>query len=76
MKPGDHECAASGCGAIIESQEVFCHEHYAPLPREIKSELGETWRRARRDPEAYREARQAAIDWLSLHFNPNQGRLF
>lgn len=74
------ECAADGCDVIVSADHLMCKAHWYRVPQHLRNEVWQTWRRARREPEAYREAREAAIASLrpgARHEAPKpQGSLF
>jgi hypothetical protein len=62
MAVGDHECAVPKCTTPARAAQLMCYAHWKALPKKIQRDVNFTWSRYRQDPEAYREAREAAID--------------
>lgn len=54
-------CAATGCTEQVSAEFLMCRNHWFRVPQDIRNKVFQTWRRARRDPEAYQEARSEAI---------------
>jgi hypothetical protein len=70
-------CAALGCTVEVSSEHLMCIPHWRALPRAIRIAVNETWRNVGHDTEAYRSARDAAIQWHVDHPKPGntQGSL-
>ncbi len=64
------ECKAPGCRRRLNNGMVFCTEHWNALPRELRDGIYA----AKRRPEKYRGAHQAAISWLSQNRPQPQDR--
>lgn len=71
---GNHKCAVEDCLEQARPGQLMCLAHWRSLPKPLQRDVNHTWARYRYEPEAYREARQAAVD----HFKgrrAQQGRL-
>ncbi len=73
---GKHECAAPGCTKLVDNDKLMCVGHWKALPLDIQREVWLTWRRVHRDPNAYRVARQRAVDWQEKNGTARQGGFF
>jgi hypothetical protein len=65
------ECAADGCGKHVPKGMLMCKPHWFVVSKSTRDEVWLTWRVLEREksPEtiaAYREARDKAIDEVSL----------
>lgn len=61
-----HECAATGCKAMIRRGLLMCAPHWRMVPLGEQRAIYRTWRAFQRNEdgskEAYRAAVQAAVD--------------
>lgn len=57
-----HDCAAHGCAERVDHDKLMCLKHWRMVPADIRSLVWSTWRRVSRDPSAYREARDKAVE--------------
>ena len=64
------ECHAGGCRRRLDNGMVFCTEHWNALPRELRDGIYA----AKRKPEKYRGAHQAAVSWLAQNRPQSQNR--
>jgi hypothetical protein len=64
------ECKAPGCRRRLNDGMVFSTEHWNALPRGLRDGIYA----AKRMPEKYRGAHQAAISWLSQNRPQPQDR--
>jgi CDP-diacylglycerol pyrophosphatase len=55
------ECKAPRCRQRLNNGMVFCTEHWNALPRGLRDGIYA----AKRKPEKYRGAHQAAVSWLA-----------
>lgn len=53
----------------------MCVPHWKALPPDIQREVNSTWRHVRREPEAYRVAREKAVQWHRDHPDQRGGLL-
>ncbi len=73
---GEHACAVDGCTATAKAGQLMCWPHWKRLPRRLQFEVNDTWRRYRRDPEAYLSAKAQAVAWWREQDQaPTQGEL-
>lgn len=72
------KCAIDDCLEQITPDRLFCKAHWFATPKPIRAAVNRTWRDIAHDREAYREAREKAIQWH--RDNPNkanrQGSMF
>jgi len=54
-------CPVKGCTAHAKPQQLMCWPHWRRVPKALNHAVFDTYRNMRQDPEAYREARDAAI---------------
>lgn len=73
---GEHICAVEDCHNLAKPGQLMCWPHWKDLPRALQSAVNKTWARIRYEPEAYREARAAAVDyWRGRSASAAQGSL-
>lgn len=60
---GEHTCAIEDCALSARPEQLMCFGHWKATPLNLQRRVNATWRRFRYEPEAYREARDAAIAW-------------
>ncbi len=60
---GEHYCAVEGCNVKVAADRLMCRPHWLGLPMKLQRDVNGAWSRVRREPEAYREAREAAVEW-------------
>lgn len=58
----NHPCPAEGCTKEAKPGQLMCWPHWKGLPRVIQNAVNATWRNVRREPDAYRIAREKALD--------------
>lgn len=72
-------CAAENCNATVDPERLMCLRHWRMVTDATQREVYATWRRVRREPQAYRDAREKAIDEVAQaeanRTNINQGKL-
>ena len=56
-----HACAISGCEKPVKGGQLMCWPHWRRVPRALNHAVFDTYRNLRKDPKAYRQARDAAI---------------
>jgi len=56
-----HACAISGCEKPAKDGQLMCWPHWRRVPRALNHAVFDTYRNLRSDPQAYRQARDAAI---------------
>lgn len=54
-------CPVKGCTAHAKPQQLMCWPHWRRVPKALNHAVFDTYRNMARDPNAYREARDAAI---------------
>lgn len=64
---GEHACAVDGCAKLAKAGQLMCFPHWKGLPRAHQVAVNCTWARYRFEPEAYREAKDAAVAWWAGH---------
>lgn len=42
--PPRHRCSAVACDELVESRHLFCGPHWALVPRQLRTELRQTFR--------------------------------
>lgn len=55
-------CAIPTCTAPAKDHQLMCWPHWRRVPKALNHAVFDTYRNMRRDPSAYRQARDAAID--------------
>lgn len=55
-------CPVDGCDAAVKSGQLMCRGHWFSTPKPLQQAVNRTWRNFRKDPHAYREARDAALE--------------
>ncbi len=70
------ECPINGCTVMCKPEILMCLPHWRMVPRELGRTVNDTWRRVRRDPNAYREAREEAIAIVNAKVGERTGSLF
>jgi hypothetical protein len=75
--PANNSCPVDGCNATARPGQLMCWNHWKGLPIRTQSNVNATWRNVRRDPDAYRVARDKALDYYRNGGNghPAQGDL-
>jgi hypothetical protein len=56
-----HPCPVPNCTALAKDQQLMCWPHWRRVPKALNHAVFDTFRNLRADPEAYRQARDAAI---------------
>lgn len=56
-----HPCPIDGCTRLAKDGQLMCWPHWRRVPKPLNRAVFETYRNLRRDPETYRQARDAAI---------------
>lgn len=69
---GEHACAVEGCMKLAKAGQLMCFPHWKELPRSHQLAVNRTWARYRYEPEAYEEARAAAVAWWANRSPVNQ----
>ena len=54
-------CPINGCTAHAKPNQLMCWPHWKRVPRALNRAVFDTYANLRRDPAAYRQARDAAI---------------
>lgn len=57
-----HACAIPGCERPAKDQQLMCWPHWRRVPRALNHAVFDTYRNIARDPAAYRQARDAAVN--------------
>ena len=55
-------CPIKGCTRHAKPNQLMCWPHWRRVPKALNHAVFDTYRNIRNDPEAYREARAAAIE--------------
>lgn len=58
-----HPCAAPDCTAPAKAGQLMCLSCWKRTPRALQRAVNAAWRNIRHDTQAYREARDAAVEW-------------
>lgn len=61
MSATGNPCPVEGCERLAKPNQLMCWPHWKRVPKALNHAVFDTYRNIRRDPEAYREARDAAI---------------
>ena len=63
MKPAKigHPCPVAGCPRHAKPHQLMCWPHWRRVPKFLNRMVFDTYATMGRDPEAYRQARDAAI---------------
>lgn len=62
--PHDNHCAVAGCAAKAKAGQLMCLPHWKALPRHLQKDVNATWKRYRYEPQAYLEAKRAAVAYF------------
>lgn len=54
-------CPVRGCARLAKPHQLMCWPHWRRVPKALNHAVFDTFRNLRSDPQAYREARDAAI---------------
>jgi hypothetical protein len=54
-----HKCPANNCPVILPTNILMCREHWRQVPRYLRMQVGEAWRRV--DRKGYFHYREQAI---------------
>lgn len=70
-------CPVDGCDAEVKSGQLMCRGHWFATPKPLQQAVNRTWRNFKRDPFAYREARDKALAFHKGRLDPAaQAELF
>lgn len=60
-------CAAPHCDVEIDGKYLMCPRDWYALPKDLRRDVNDTWRRVHRDRQAYTDAKDAAVQWHIDH---------
>lgn len=61
MKSAGNPCPVKGCTRNAKRNQLMCWPHWRRVPKFLNHAVFDTYANMGRDPEAYRQARDAAI---------------
>lgn len=61
MTAARHDCAIPGCTNGAKPHQLMCWPHWRRVPKVLNHAVFDTYANIRKDPQSYREARDAAI---------------
>ena len=71
-----HPCPVKNCAAYAKFNQLMCWPHWRRVPKSLNRAVFDTYANLRRDPTAYRQARDAAIAAVEAKEADEQEALF